>query len=83
MRKIRLIQGLVNMMKCDRFRDQMTLDKAQWPSQGPGVRADSQWEHHTWLEELVSKSNTIQTQEDISVSGKIAGNIRVKLCIYL
>ena len=33
-----------------------------------------------WLEELVSKSNTIQAQEDISVSGKIAGNIMVKLC---
>ena len=36
----------------------------------------------TWLEELVSKSNTIQTQEDISVSGKIAGNTRPKLCIW-
>ena len=27
MRKIRLVQGLVNMMKCDRFHDQRTLDK--------------------------------------------------------
>ena len=33
----------------------------------------------TWLEELASESNTIQAQEDISVSGKIAGNIRAKL----
>ena len=35
----------------------------------------------TWLEELASESNTIQAQEDITVSGKIAGNIRPKLCI--
>ena len=27
-----------------------------------------------WLEELVSKSNTTQTQEDFSGSGRIAGN---------
>ena len=40
-------------------------------------------EHYTWLEELVSKSNTIQTQEDITQPGKIAGNIRPKLCVFL
>ena len=36
-----------------------------------------------WLEELASESNTIQAQEDISVSRKIAGNINVKLYIRL
>ena len=36
-----------------------------------------------WLEELASESNTIQAQEDISVSGKIAGNITVKLYMIL
>ena len=36
-----------------------------------------------WLEELVSKSNTIQTQEDILVSGVIAGQYPVKLCVFL
>ena len=35
-----------------------------------------------WFEEFVSKSNIIQTQEDISVSGKIAGNIQQKLCDF-
>ena len=50
---------------------------------GPrGPRWRAMW-YCTWLEELVSKSNTIQTQEDISVAGKIAGNIEAKLCIYL
>ena len=29
MREIRLIQGLVNIMKCDRFHAQMMLDKAE------------------------------------------------------
>ena len=42
MRKIEVIQGLVNIMNCDRFHDQRTLAKAKWPSQGPGVRADAQ-----------------------------------------
>ena len=47
-----------------------------------GPRWRAMW-YYTWLEELVSESNTIQTQEDISVSGKIAGNTKPKLCIYL
>ena len=33
------------------------------------------------LEELVSKSHTIKTQKDITMSGKIAGNIKPTLCI--
>ena len=57
--------------------------QAQMDLSGPrGPRWRAMW-YYTWLEELVSESNTIQTQEDISVSGKIAGNIRPKLCIYL
>ena len=40
--------------------------------------------HETkWLEELGSESYTMQAQEDISVSGEIAGNIKVKLCVRL
>ena len=35
----------------------------------------------TWLEEFVSKSNTIQAQEGITQPGKIAGKTRAKLCI--
>ena len=57
--------------------------QAQMDLSGPrGPRWRAMW-YYTWLEELVSESNTIQTQEDISVSGKIAGNTKPKLCIYL
>ena len=66
---------------------QISWSEAVWqgPMAGSGPRGPrwrAMW-YCTWLEELVSKSNTIQTQEDISVSGKIAGNIKAKLCIYL
>ena len=46
-----------------------------------GPRWRAMW-YSTWLEEFVSNSNTIQTQEDISVPGKIAGNNRQKLCVF-
>ena len=49
----------------------------------PGVCADAQCCKITWLEELASESNTIQAQEDISVSGVIAGKYPVKLCVLL
>ena len=55
----------------------------KWTAQGPGVRADAQCHHSTWLEELASESNTIQAQEDINVSGTIAGNMKVKLYMRL
>ena len=61
----------------------MTLDNPKWMSLGSGVCADARWLYSTWLEELASESNTIQAQEDISVSGKIAGNIKVKLYVRL
>ena len=83
MRKIRRGQGQSTWWKSDRFHAQRPLDKPKWTSQGPGVRADAQCHHTTWLEELASESNTIQAQEDISVSGKIAGNIKVKLYVIL
>ena len=67
----------------DRFHDQRQLGNAKCRSHGPVVCADAQCCKITWLEELVSKSNTIQTQEDISVAGKIAGNIQAKLYINL
>ena len=37
----------------------------------------------TWLEELASESNTIQAQEDISVSGKIAGQYQANIYVIL
>ena len=55
--------------------------QAQMDLSGPrGPRWRAMW-YYTWLEELVSKSNTIQTQEYISVAGKIAGNIKARLFI--
>ena len=46
-----------------------------------GLPRASSNEVNIWLEELVSKSNIIQTQEDIVVSGKIAGQDLGKLCM--
>ena len=63
-----------------------TFDEAPGTVQSPGVRADAQCckiDILKWLEELVSQSNTIQAQEDISVSGKIAGKDQGKLCMHL
>ena len=81
MRKIRLEQGRARACKCDGFHDLGTFDKAPGTLQSSGVRADAQCCKITWLEELASESNTIQAQEDISVSGKIAGNIRPRVCV--
>ena len=69
--------------KCGRFHHQKPLDKGTWTPRSPGVCADAQCCKITWLEELASESNTIQAQEDISVSGKIAGNMRPKLYVFL
>ena len=46
---------------------------APWTSQSSGVRADAQCCKITWLDELVSESNTIQAQEDITQAGLKAG----------
>ena len=67
----------------DGFHHLGTFDEAPGTVQSPGVCADAQCCKITWLEELASESNTIQAQEDISVSGKIAGNMRPKLYIHL
>ena len=67
------------------FMNLGTFDEAPGTVQSPGVRADAQCckiDILKWLEELVSQSNTIQAQEDISVSGKIAGNTGEKLSIF-
>ena len=40
-------------------------------------------ERPTWLDELVSESNTIQAQEDITQQGVIAGTDPVKLNVVL
>ena len=70
----------VHLMEIWQISCSEDVRQAQMDLSGPrGPRWRAMW-YCTWLEELVSKSNTIQTQEDISVSGKIAGNIMVKLC---
>ena len=51
-----------------------------------GVCADAQCGKiriQKWLEELVSQSNTIQAQEDITQLGKIAGQDPAKLCVFV
>ena len=54
---------------------------APWTSQSSGVRADAQCCKITWLDELVSESNTIQAQEDITQAGLKAGQDQRKLCM--
>ena len=83
MRKIDRGQGLVHDEKCGRFHDLGTFDKAPGTLQSSRVRADAQCCKITWLEELASESNTIQAQEDISMSGKTAGKYQVKLYMGL
>ena len=53
--------------------------QAKRTSQGPWVCAAAQLKDSTWLEELVSESNTIQAQEGITQAGLSAGNNGVKL----
>ena len=78
--KIEWNQGVARACHHDGFHALGPFDKAPGTVQSPGGCADTQRCKITWLEELASESNTIQAQEDISVSGKIAGNIMVKLC---
>ena len=58
----------------DGFHDLGTFDEAPGTAQSPGVRADAQCckiDVLKWLEELVSQSNTIQAQEDITEQGRL------------
>ena len=74
MRKIRLIQGVARACYHDGFHDLGTFDEAPGTLQSPGVRADAQCckiNILKWLEELVSQSNIIQAQEDISAQGRL------------
>ena len=51
-----------------------TFEEAPGIVQSPGVRADAQCckiDILKWLEELVSQSNTIQAQEDITEQGRL------------
>ena len=51
-----------------------TFNEAPGTAQSPGVRAGAQCckiDILKWLEELVSQSNTIQAQEDISAQGRL------------
>ena len=73
-RKIRLDQGVAHACHHDGFRHVGTIAKAPGTVQSPGVRADAQCckiDILKWLEELVSQSNTIQAQEDITVQGRL------------
>ena len=58
------------------------LHEAKCTLQGLGVRADAQW-NLTWLEELASERNTIQTQEEFCSAGVIAGKDPGKLYVFL
>ena len=68
-RKIRRGQGVARACYHDGFRDLGPFDEALETLQSPGVRADAQCCKITWLDELVSESNTIQAQEDITQAG--------------
>ena len=84
MREIEVRQGVARACYNDGFHDLGTFDESPGTVQSPGVRADAQCckiRIQKWLEELVSQSNTIQAQEDISVPGKIAGPDPRKLCM--
>ena len=67
-------QGVAHACYHDGFQHLGTFDDAPGTSQSPGVRADAQCckiDILKWLEELVSQSNTIQAQEDISAQGRL------------
>ena len=81
MTEIRRGQGDEHACHHDGFQHLGPSDEALGTVQSPGVRADAQCCKITWLEELASERNTIQAREDITEAGKIAGKIRVKLCV--
>ena len=57
----------------------MLFAAAKRSFQGPWVCAAAQLKDSTWLEELVSESNTIQAQEGITQAGLSTSNNGVKL----
>ena len=81
MREIWWDQGLARACYHDGFHDLGTSGMVPWTSQSSGVRADAQCCKITWLDELVSESNTIQVQEDITQAGLKAGQDQRKLCM--
>ena len=67
-------QGVARACHHDGFHDLGTFDEAPGTVQSPGVRADApccKIDILKWLEELVSQSNTIQAQEDITEQGRL------------
>ena len=67
-------QGVAHAWYHDGIHDLGTFDEAPGTVQSPGVRADAQCckiDILKWLEELVSQSNTIQAQEDITEQGRL------------
>ena len=72
-------QGVAHACYHNEFQHLETFDEAPGTVQGPGVRADAQCckiDILTWLEELVSQSNTIQAQEDITEQGRLQASGR-------
>ena len=67
-------QGVARACYNDRSHDLGIFDEAPGALQSPGVRADAQCckiDILKWLEELVTQSNTIQAQEDITEQGRL------------
>ena len=67
-------QGAAHTCYHDGIYNLGTFDEAPGTVQSPGVRADAQCckiDILKWLEELVSQSNTIQAQEDITEQGRL------------
>ena len=74
MPEISVTQGVAHVCYYDGFQHLGTFDEAPGTVQSPGVRADAQCckiDILKWLEELVSQSNTIQAQEDITEQGRL------------
>ena len=67
-------QGVAHACYHDGFEHLGTFDEVPGNAQSPGVRADAQCckiDILKWLEELVSQSNIIQAQEDITEQGRL------------
>ena len=74
MSEIEVQQGVAHACYHDGFQHLGTFGEGPGTAQSPGVRADAQCCKIyilKWLEELVSQSNIIQAQEDISAQGRL------------
>ena len=85
MREIEVDQGFARACNYDKCR--ISLSEAVSSRQIDVSEAFSLCWRTMWMLDMArrtcSKSNTIQTQEDITQAGKIAGNTRPKLYMFL